>query len=99
MATRNKPARLKGLEPRSRMTCAAGEREEAKNDGLCVSRGVSLCGARYHRREVLLPIKDVGIFECQCCGVVVERWHGRLVPVLKLFDTPKEDEPPRAAQS
>jgi hypothetical protein len=40
------------------------------------------CGACYERREVRLPIKDIGVFECDECGVRLEHWSGRLVPVF-----------------
>lgn len=40
------------------------------------------CGARYERREVQLPIKDIGCFECFDCGVRLEIWHGRSVPAF-----------------
>lgn len=40
------------------------------------------CGASYERREVQLPIKDVGIFECHECGARLEMWSGRIVPVF-----------------
>ena len=46
------------------------------------------CGAKYERAEANLPIKDIGIFECEVCGDVVERWHGRIVPTFKLVQRP-----------
>ncbi|QGZ96082.1 hypothetical protein [Terricaulis silvestris] len=46
------------------------------------------CGAKYERAEAQLPIKDIGIFECQVCGEVVERWHGRSVPTFRLVQNP-----------
>lgn len=46
------------------------------------------CGAKYERAEMTLPIKDVGIFECHGCGVVMERWHGKIVPAFKLIAMP-----------
>jgi hypothetical protein len=46
------------------------------------------CGAKYERAEAQLPIKDIGIFECQVCGEVVERWHGRVVPTFRLVAKP-----------
>lgn len=51
----------------------------------CVS---CACGARYERAEAHLPIKDVGIYECHHCGLVLERWQGRVVPEFKLLDLP-----------
>lgn len=47
------------------------------------------CGAKYERAEVKLPIKDIGMFECQVCGEVVERWHGRKVPLFRLVERPQ----------
>lgn len=41
------------------------------------------CGAAYERREVTLPIKDIGFFECAECGARLEIWSGRNVPVFK----------------
>jgi hypothetical protein len=41
------------------------------------------CGARYERREVALPIKDVGCFDCNDCGARMEIWSGRKVPAFK----------------
>ena len=38
------------------------------------------CGASYERREVQLPLKDIGHFECQDCGARLEIWSGRRVP-------------------
>ncbi|WP_395645871.1 hypothetical protein [Terricaulis sp.] len=49
------------------------------------------CGAKYERVEVRLPIKDIGIFECQFCGEVLERWSGRLVPAFKLVSPPDSE--------
>lgn len=46
------------------------------------------CGAKYERAEAHLPIKDVGAFECQVCGEVIERWHGRVVPTFKRVAAP-----------
>jgi hypothetical protein len=40
------------------------------------------CGASYERREVQLPIKDIGHFECYECGARLEIWSGRKVPVF-----------------
>lgn len=45
------------------------------------------CGARYERREVQLPIKDIGCFECFDCGVRLEIWHGRSVPAFTRVKT------------
>jgi len=39
------------------------------------------CGALYIRRVVVLPIKDIGLFDCELCGVRIEHWSGRSVPV------------------
>lgn len=47
------------------------------------------CGAKYERAEAQLPIKDIGIYECCVCSEVIERWHGRVVPVFKLIERPK----------
>lgn len=47
------------------------------------------CGATYERTEMTLPIKDIGIFECTHCGVVMERWHGKNVPAFKPLAGPK----------
>ena len=47
------------------------------------------CGAKYERREVRLPIKDIGIFECHVCGEALERWSGRVVPAFKLIGLPE----------
>ncbi len=47
------------------------------------------CGAKYERAEAHLPIKDVGAFECQVCGEVLERWQGRDVPTFKLIAPPR----------
>ncbi|HYD87962.1 MAG TPA: hypothetical protein VEA80_10835 [Vitreimonas sp.] len=41
------------------------------------------CGARYERREVQLPIKDIGCFDCGDCGARLEVWSGRTVPAFK----------------
>jgi len=46
------------------------------------------CGAKYERAEAHLPIKDIGVFECQCCGEMIERWYGRDVPLFKLVSKP-----------
>ena len=47
-----------------------------------------VCGARYERAEVQLPIKDIGLFECHLCGAVLERWHGKIVPLFRLLNLP-----------
>lgn len=47
------------------------------------------CGADYERGEVRLPIRDVGMHECAHCGIVLERWHGKIVPIFRLVSTPK----------
>ncbi len=41
------------------------------------------CGACYERQERILPIKDIGLFECVDCGARMEIWSGRTVPVFK----------------
>lgn len=41
------------------------------------------CGALYVRWVVVLPIKDVGCFDCDLCGVRIEQWSGRSVPVYE----------------
>jgi hypothetical protein len=48
------------------------------------------CGAKYERAEALLPIKDVGVYECNICSAVIERWQGRVVPMFKLIERPKQ---------
>ncbi|MFT3729396.1 MAG: hypothetical protein QM759_16350 [Terricaulis sp.] len=48
-----------------------------------------VCGARYERAEVHLPIKDVGIFECQHCSAIIERWHGKTAPLFRVAELPK----------
>ncbi len=53
------------------------------------------CGARYERREVSLPIKDVGCFECDECGARLEIWSGRKVPTFKRL--PQEDREAKRA--
>ncbi len=50
------------------------------------------CGAEYERSEAKLPIKDVGIYECRACGEVLERWHGKTVPVFKLVQKPQSKD-------
>ncbi len=47
------------------------------------------CGVRYERREVALPIKDVGCFDCHECGVRLEIWSGRKVPAFKKLPSEK----------
>lgn len=44
------------------------------------------CGARYERREVQLPIKDIGCFDCGDCGARLEIWYGRTVPAFKRIE-------------
>jgi len=41
------------------------------------------CGARYQRRMVQLPIKDIGCFDCDDCGARLEVWSGRSVPAFR----------------
>ncbi len=41
------------------------------------------CGACYERVERALPIKDIGLFECEDCGARLEIWSGRTVPLFK----------------
>jgi hypothetical protein len=48
------------------------------------------CGAKYERAEAQLPIKDIGIFECQVCSEILERWHGRVVPTFRLVAKPEQ---------
>ncbi|HRO04556.1 MAG TPA: hypothetical protein PLS69_13220 [Terricaulis sp.] len=55
------------------------------------------CGAKYERGEARLPIRDIGIQECAHCGVVIERWHGKLVPVFRLVSAPEEKKSASAA--
>ncbi|MET0181547.1 MAG: hypothetical protein ABW199_01530 [Caulobacterales bacterium] len=38
------------------------------------------CGAEYRREERLLPIRDIGLFECRDCAAVLETWSGRKAP-------------------
>ena len=47
------------------------------------------CGAKYERGEAHLPIRDVGIQECTHCGAVLERWHGKIVPIFRLVSAPQ----------
>jgi len=54
------------------------------------------CGARYERAEVRLPIKDIGIFECQYCSAVIERWHGKTAPLFRVVKLP-DSRPSNAA--
>jgi hypothetical protein len=39
---------------------------------------------------VHLPIKDVGIFECHHCGETIERWHGKLAPLFRFVERPRQ---------
>ena len=41
------------------------------------------CGVQYERQQRILPIKDIGLFECVECGARLEIWSGRTVPVFK----------------
>lgn len=41
------------------------------------------CGESYERCERRLPIKDIGLFECEMCGARLEIWSGRTVPTFK----------------
>jgi hypothetical protein len=41
------------------------------------------CGTLYERVWVILPIKDVGVFDCVACGERLELWHGRSVPTFR----------------
>lgn len=41
------------------------------------------CGAAYLRRDVQIPIKDIGVFECHDCGARLAMWAGRTVPVFE----------------
>ena len=47
------------------------------------------CGAAYTRREVRLPIKDIGLFECHDCGARLECWSGRVVPLFERIRMPE----------
>lgn len=40
------------------------------------------CGASYERRDIPLPVKDIGVFECAACGARLAAWSGRVVPVF-----------------
>lgn len=53
------------------------------------------CGARYERREVSLPIKDIGCFDCHTCNARLEIWSGRKVPSFKLL--PNEEREVKSA--
>jgi len=41
------------------------------------------CGVSYERSEQRLPIKDIGVFDCEECGARLDMWSGRLVPMFK----------------
>lgn len=41
------------------------------------------CGVSYERSEQQLPIKDIGVFDCEMCGERLEMWSGRNVPLFK----------------
>lgn len=41
------------------------------------------CGVSYERSEQRLPIKDIGVFDCEQCGARLDMWSGRLVPMFK----------------
>ena len=47
------------------------------------------CGVSYERTEQRLPIKDIGVFECEQCGARLDMWSGRTVPEFKRVATPK----------
>ena len=47
------------------------------------------CGALYVRRIVQLPIKDIGLFDCELCGARIEQWSGRSVPI---FDRQSDED-------
>lgn len=49
------------------------------------------CGVRYERRERTLPIKDIGMFECDECGARVEIWSGRTVPLFRRIPEAKAE--------
>lgn len=55
------------------------------------------CGAKYERAEVKLPIKDIGLRECDFCGAALEQWHGKIVPVLRLVAPPAKSKSASAA--
>lgn len=50
------------------------------------------CGVCYEREERVLPIKDIGIFDCDECGQRIEIWSGRKVPVFKRIRTEATQE-------
>lgn len=50
------------------------------------------CGAKYERAVAHLPIKDIGIYECQHCGATLERWCGRDVPLFKFVCAPAVED-------
>jgi len=49
------------------------------------------CGAKYERGEARLPIRDIGVQECHHCSAVLERWHGKVVPIFRLVSAPKRE--------
>ena len=51
---------------------------------------ICVCGAKYERKVVKLPIKDIGEFACETCGHVMERWRGRVVPTFKSIELSRE---------
>lgn len=55
------------------------------------------CGCAYARREVQLPIKDIGTFECGECNARLEIWYGRTVPVFSRIDNARDDKAKRSA--
>lgn len=55
------------------------------------------CGACYERCEVILPIKDVGIFECDDCGQKLDWWHGKRIPTFRRVGAPVSKKATSAA--
>jgi transcription initiation factor IIE alpha subunit len=45
------------------------------------------CGVSYERAEQLLPVKDIGVFDCEMCGERLEMWSGRSVPLFKRVES------------
>ncbi len=48
------------------------------------------CGAAYERREVRIPIRDIGSFDCTDCGARIEIWSGKMVPLFVRVKTPED---------
>jgi len=49
------------------------------------------CGVSYERTEQRLPIKDIGVFDCEECGSRLDMWSGRVVPDFKRIATSKSE--------